>query len=172
MTHTTITEASAFSTQEFRRALGTFATGLAIITTTDSQGKPVGLTANSFNSVSLSPPLVLWSLAKTASSMKAFMQSTHYAIHILTSEQKHLAERFASKELDRFEQTLVAQNAHGIPILTDALAVFECINRSQHEEGDHVIFVGEVKNCQYNEGRQPLVYHGGRYFTHLSSSHN
>src|SRR4051812_28165958 len=92
----------AFSAQEFRAALGSFATGVTVVTSLDASGQPVGLTANSFNSVSLSPPLVLWSLSKSAGSMPAFTGGSHYAINILSAEQRMLAERFASKEVDRF----------------------------------------------------------------------
>ena len=94
--------APSFSTQEFRAALGMFATGVTIVTARGPNGTPVGLTANSFNSVSMSPPLVLWSLSRTAGSMPAFERGSHYAINILSAEQHALAERFSSKSADRF----------------------------------------------------------------------
>jgi flavin reductase (DIM6/NTAB) family NADH-FMN oxidoreductase RutF len=157
----------AFSAQEFRSALGAFATGVTVVTALDATGRPVGLTANSFNSVSLSPPLVLWSLSRRAGSLPAFSRGSHYAINILSAEQHTLAERFASKDVDRFAGVAFRQGAGGAPVLEGSAAVFECFNRSQYEEGDHVIFVGEVERCERREGALPLIYHGGRYFTEL-----
>ena len=159
--------APSFSTADFRAALGMFATGVTIVTARDADGAPVGLTANSFNSVSLTPPLVLWSLARSAGSMPAFERGSHYTINILAADQHALAERFASKALDRFKGLAFREGAGGAPILEGAAAVFECFNRSRYEEGDHVIFVGEVERCEQRAGAQPLIFHGGRYFTEL-----
>ena len=159
--------APSFSTADFRAALGMFATGVTIVTARGADGEPVGLTANSFNSVSLEPPLVLWSLARSAGSMPAFERGSHYAINILAADQHALAERFASKALDRFQGLAFREGAGGSPILEGAAAVFECFNRSRYEEGDHVIFVGEVERCEQRSGAQPLIFHGGRYFTEL-----
>jgi flavin reductase (DIM6/NTAB) family NADH-FMN oxidoreductase RutF len=159
--------APTFSTADFRTALGMFATGVTIVTARGADGAPVGLTANSFNSVSLEPPLVLWSLARSAGSMPAFERGSHYAINILAADQHTLAERFASKALDRFADLAFRAGAGGAPILDGAAAVFECFNRSRYEEGDHVIFVGEVERCFARPGAQPLIFHGGRYFTEL-----
>ena len=156
-----------FSAPDFRTALGMFATGVTIVTARDAAGARVGLTANSFNSVSLSPPLVLWSLSRRATSLPAFTRGTHYAINILAAEQHALAERFASKSVDRFAGVAFREGVGGAPILEGAAAVFECFNRSRYEEGDHVIFVGEVERCESRAGAQPLIFHGGRYFTEL-----
>jgi flavin reductase (DIM6/NTAB) family NADH-FMN oxidoreductase RutF len=156
-----------FSAPDFRTALGMFATGVTIVTARDAAGARVGLTANSFNSVSMSPPLVLWSLSRRATSLPAFTGGTHYAINILAAEQHALAERFASKAVDRFAGVAFREGAGGAPILEGAAAVFECFNRSRYEEGDHVIFVGEVERCESRPGAQPLIFHGGRYFTEL-----
>ena len=144
-----------------------FATGVTVVTARDAQGLRVGLTANSFNSVSLSPPLVLWSLSRRAGSMPAFTRGSHYAINILSAEQHLLAERFASKSVDRFEGVAFREGAGGAPILEGAAAVFECFNRSQYTEGDHIIFVGEVERCEHRGDALPLIFHGGRYFTEL-----
>jgi flavin reductase (DIM6/NTAB) family NADH-FMN oxidoreductase RutF len=160
-------QAPSFSVDHFRAALGMFATGVTIVTARDANGMRVGLTANSFNSVSLAPPLVLWSLSRHAGSMPAFTRGSHYAINILSAEQRELAERFASKEPDRFAGVPFREGAAGALILEGAAAVFECFNRSQYEEGDHIIFVGEVERCTRREGAQPLIFHGGRYFTEL-----
>ncbi len=167
MTPPTKALAPTFSSRDFRAALGMFATGVTIVTARGPNGAPIGLTANSFNSVSLAPPLVLWSLARSAGSMPAFTRGSHYAINILAAEQHALAERFASKQHDRFAGVAYREGACGAPILEEAAAVFECFNRSQYEEGDHVIFVGEVEHCERREGAHPLIFHGGRYFAEL-----
>ena len=156
-----------FAADDFRSALAMFATGVTIVTACDAKGQPVGLTANSFNSVSIEPPLVLWSLSRQAGSMPAFVRGSHYAINILAAEQHALAERFASHGVDRFEGVAFHAGAAGVPILDGAAAVFECFNRSRYEEGDHVIFVGEVERCMRRDGATPLIFHGGRYFTEL-----
>jgi len=167
MTPPTKARLPSFSLDEFRGALGMFATGVTVVTGRDANGKRIGLTANSFNSVSLSPPLVLWSLARVAGSMPAFSRGSHYAINILAADQRELAERFASKSVDRFAGLVLREGSGGAPIIEGAAAVFECFNRSRYEEGDHVIFVGEVERCEQREGAQPLIFHGGRYYTEL-----
>jgi len=154
-----------FSSQEFRASLGMFATGVTIVTARTPAGVLVGLTANSFNSVSLNPPLVLWSLAQAASSMAAFSTGSHYAINILGADQKALAERFASRREDRWTDVAFTEGACGAPLLDGAVATFECFNRSRYEEGDHVIFVGEVERCSHRDGASPLLYHGGKFYT-------
>jgi flavin reductase (DIM6/NTAB) family NADH-FMN oxidoreductase RutF len=155
----------SFSAQEFRAALGMFATGVTIVTARTAEGQLVGLTANSFNSVSLAPPLVLWSLSRAAASMVAFSSGSHYAINVLAADQKALAERFASRGADRWRGVTFDAGAGGAPLLHGAAATFECFNRSRYEEGDHVIFVGEVERCSWRAGASPLLFHGGRYFT-------
>jgi flavin reductase (DIM6/NTAB) family NADH-FMN oxidoreductase RutF len=148
-----------------RSALGLFATGVTIVTTLDADGVPIGLTANSFNSVSLTPPLVLWSLGLKAGSLQTFLQAKHYAIHVLSVEQQALAERFASKSADRFA-ALDFGSGHGdVPIIPGCAAVFECTNRNQYPEGDHVILVGEVLACHHDASRAPLLFHGGKFYT-------
>ncbi len=149
----------------FRDALGMFATGVTIVTARGVDGTPVGLTANSFNSVSLSPPLVLWSLSRLAGSMPVFSAGSHYAIHVLAADQRALAERFASRGLDRWSGLDFDSGAGGAPLLRGAAAVFECANRSRYEEGDHVIFVGEVERCSHRADASPLLFHGGRFYT-------
>jgi len=160
-------QSPSFSSGAFRAALGRFATGVTIVTARAPDGGLVGLTANSFNSVSLNPPLVLWSLALSAGSLAAFSGGSHYAIHILTAAQRELAVRFATPGVDRFGSTTWRPGAGGAPILDGVAAVFECFNRSRYEEGDHVIFVGQVEHCEYRADAEPLIYHGGRYYTEL-----
>lgn len=142
-----------------------FATGVTIVTARTPAGVLVGLTANSFNSVSLQPPLVLWSLAQAAGSMSALSTGSHYAINILAADQKDLAERFASGRADRWQGVAYTDGASGAPLLDGAAASFECFNRSRYEEGDHVIFVGEVERCTHRAGAAPLLFHGGKFYT-------
>ena len=155
----------SFSAPEFRAALGMFATGVTIVTARAADGQLIGLTANSFNSVSLAPPLVLWSLARVAGSMPALSTGSHYAINILAADQKALAERFASGRADRWDGVVHTEGASGAPLLDGAAAHFECFNRSRYEEGDHVIFVGEVERCGHRAGASPLLFHGGKFYT-------
>jgi flavin reductase (DIM6/NTAB) family NADH-FMN oxidoreductase RutF len=155
----------SFSSQEFRTALGMFATGVTIVTARTTEGSVIGLTANSFNSVSLDPPLVLWSLAKAAASLPAFRGGSHYAINVLAADQKALAERFALKGADRWAGVSFIEGMGGAPLLTGAAATFECFNRSRYDEGDHVIFVGEVERCSWRPGASPLLFHGGQFYT-------
>ncbi|MEJ7931512.1 flavin reductase family protein [Ramlibacter sp. AN1015] len=160
-------QAPSFSAREFRAALGMFATGVTIVTTRSTDGTPIGLTANSFNSVSLEPPLVLWSLSQAAASLAAFRAGSHYAINVLAADQKLLAERFAAKGADRWRGVDSAAGVGGAPLIAGAAATFECFNRSRYDEGDHVIFVGEVERCTWRQGASPLLFHGGRFYTEL-----
>jgi flavin reductase (DIM6/NTAB) family NADH-FMN oxidoreductase RutF len=155
----------SFSIDEFRASLGMFATGVTIVTARAADGALVGLTANSFNSVSLDPPLVLWSLARSAASMAALRTGSHYAVNILAANQKSLAERFAAKDIDRWADVAFTEGLGGAPVLVGAAASFECFNRSRYDEGDHVIFVGEVERCTHDAGASPLLFHGGRFYT-------
>ena len=142
-----------------------FATGVTIVTTRSAQGDLVGLTASSFNSVSLAPPLVLWSLARKAASMAVFASGAPYAIHVLGSHQKALAERFATPGIDRWAGIEPTFANNGAPLLPGCIATFECFNRSRYDEGDHVIFVGEVEHCSVTADGSPLLYHGGKFYT-------
>lgn len=150
-----------FTERDLRTALGQFATGVTIVTACSPQGLPVGMTASSFNSVSLSPALVLWSVGNYSPLMPIFRDAAHYAIHVLSEEQQALALQFSKRGIDRFAAVKWHANAHGVPILEGALATFECQSRSQYAEGDHLILVGEVQQCRQGTGR-PLLYHGGQ----------
>lgn len=154
-----------FSPREFRASLGMFATGVTVVTARNAAGELLGLTANSFNSVSLDPPLVLWSLARSAGSMAAFSNGLHYAINVLAADQQALAEQFAARGADRWAGVAFTEGISGAPLLAGAAASFECFNRSQYAEGDHVIFVGEVERCSHRTGAPPLLFHGGRFYT-------
>lgn len=146
----------------FRSALGRFVTGVTIVTTRDAQGNPVGLTANSFNSVSLDPPLVLWSLALNSPNLEAFRNSDSWAVHILAADQEDLSNRFATRGIDKFEGLEMKDGPEGAPLLAGCAARFGCKARFEYDGGDHAIFVGEVVDFA-NEDIQPLVFHGGRY---------
>ena len=142
-----------------------FATGVTIVTARSAQGDLVGLTVSSFNTVSLAPPLVLWSLAHSAASLPVFAAGAPYAIHVLGAQQQALAERFATRGVDRWAGVQYTSAANGTPLLAGAVATFECFNRSRYDEGDHVICVGEVERCSRTAGAAPLLYHGGRFYT-------
>lgn len=153
---------TSFDTKDLRNALGAFATGVTIVTTRGSDDSDVGLTANSFSSVSLNPAMVLWSLAKTSSNIEAFRGGSHFAVHILASEQEALSTRFATKGVDKFASLELERGPAGIPMLRDCTARFACRTAFQYEGGDHVIFVGEVMAFSHSQ-KSPLVFHGGRY---------
>lgn len=154
--------APAFDPRALRDAFGCFATGVTIVTTSGPAGVDVGLTANSFSSVSLDPPMVLWSLARSAGSIDVFRGCSHFAVHILSAEQEAMSARFASKGVDRFAGLEIERGPAGIPLLPDCMARFACKLAYQYEGGDHVIFVGEIVDFDHS-ARRPLVFHGGRY---------
>lgn len=152
-----------FDPRALRTALGAFATGITIVTTRDPQGRDWGLTVNSFNSVSLDPALVLWSLGKhNEATLTAFREAGHFAVHVLSAEQEALSNLFASPNADRFAGQALSRGAGDVPLLPDCLAVFQCKTTAIHPGGDHDIFIGEVLAFASNEGA-PLLYHGGRY---------
>jgi flavin reductase (DIM6/NTAB) family NADH-FMN oxidoreductase RutF len=151
-------------TRHFRTALSQFATGVTIITTRLQDDTFLGLTASSFNSVSLSPPLVLWSLAQSAKSLPVFSGNSHYVINVLAADQMDLAERFARRIDNRFEGVEYELSHTGLPILKGVAAWFECHNRSRYPEGDHVIFVGEVERCDV-QAKPALVFHSGKFIS-------
>ena len=150
------------SERSLREALGQFATGVTVVTAIDPQGAPVGLTVSSFNSVSLSPPLVLWSLGRASRALAAFQACSHYAVNVLSASQLPWAMQFAARDVDRFAGVDITTGLTGAPLIGGTLATFECANRSQYPEGDHIIFVGEVLACQSTGQAAPLLYHRGK----------
>jgi len=140
-----------FDAKGFRQALGSFATGVTIITTRAPDGEPLGLTVNSFNSVSLDPPMVLWSMAETALSLPIFRDAEYWAVHVLSSAQEDLSTRFAMRSEDKFAGLDLEEGIGGIPMLTNCTARFQCKTAFQYEGGDHVIFVGEVQAYDQEE---------------------
>ena len=150
---------------EFKRALGCFATGITIVTAVGPRGEPVGFTANSFNSVSLDPPLVLFSLNRRAYSLRAFLSTHSFAVNVLREGQGALSERFAQALEDKWSGVDYETWDTGCPILSGTLAGFECKIRHTYHGGDHVIFVGEVTRLHHDPDGQPLLYHRGKYCT-------
>jgi len=153
-----------FDDQAFRRALGRFATGVTIITTRAADGSPAGLTVSSFNSVSLAPPLVLWSLSRDSMSLAIFEACTRYVVNVLAADQSALARRFATGAVpERFADVALADAPNGAPRLAGhSAAWFACHNRTRYVAGDHVIFIGEVEHCAHSAA-PPLVYHAGGF---------
>lgn len=148
--------------REFRQALGMFATGVTIVTARAADGTPVGVTANSFNSVSLDPPMVLWSLARSARSLPVFTSTPHWNVHVLAQDQEALSNRFARPGDDKFAGLTLEEGLTPAPLLTGCAARFECRTAFQYEGGDHVILVGEVLRHDRSE-RAPLLYVAGSY---------
>ncbi|SUB83576.1 p-hydroxyphenylacetate 3-hydroxylase, reductase component [Pragia fontium] len=152
----------ALDPRAFRRALGNFATGITIVTAALPDGNKVGVTANSFNSVSLDPPLVLWSIDKRSASYSTFEQASHFAINVLAADQINLSNQFARAQEDKFAGVVHECGLGGAPLLNDCAARFQCEQYQQVDGGDHWIMIGKVvafDDC----GRAPLLYHQGAY---------
>jgi flavin reductase ActVB len=146
----------------FKSALSRWGSGVSVITARASDGAPVGLTATSFASLSLQPPLVLFCLGRDSTRFDAFEAADAFAIHLLTAGQEALSSRFAAKGGDKFAGLAVRESRHGLPLLEDCLAVLECRTHARLPGGDHVIVVGEVERLTLGEG-EPLLYFRGRY---------
>ena len=148
-------------TDSLRRGLGRFATGVTVVTCQGSEG-PCGITANSFSSVSLEPPLVLWNIAKVSNSLQAYLDASHFAINVLRSDQEGTSAHFAQTDHTAFNGIVYDVSGRGVPILRDTLALFECRTHGIHECGDHYIIIGEIEDFRVGDG-EPLVFFGGRY---------
>ncbi len=149
---------------EFRSALSCFATGVAVVTTLDAQGRKVGITVSSFNSVSLTPPLILWSVGKESFSYDVFTAAEYFAVHILTRQQKELCDRFAQSGNHKFDGLDYRAGLHGIPLLPEYAACFECSTEHIYPGGDHKIVVGRVHRFEKREA-EPLIYHRSRFLS-------
>jgi flavin reductase (DIM6/NTAB) family NADH-FMN oxidoreductase RutF len=158
----TMSESAHLDARAFRAALGEFVTGVTIITTCDAHGVPAGLTANSFNSVSLDPPLVLFSLSLDSANLDTFRQASWWAVHVLAADQEALSNRFARRDAEKFTGVDYARGPGGIPLLDGFSARFICHSAFEYEGGDHAIFLGEVREFE-QAGRPPLIYHKGQY---------
>lgn len=146
--------------RDFRNALGRFTTGVTVVTTVGDRG-PIGITANSFASVSMDPPLIMWCPAKASHRYPAFVECTNFAIHVMGSEHSHVAEKFA-REPHAFDGLSVTENESGIPVIDDCIARFECTTEQLHDAGDHMIVVGRVTLAAHREG-EALVFSRGNY---------
>ena len=157
-------EASPFDPRDLRRALGQYATGVTVVTTTDASGRPFGMTANSFTSVSLNPPLVLWAAARSSPSLAAFEESPRFAVNVLASDQHHLSRQFSTSGADKFDG--VRLRPGDLPMLEGTVAWFVCRrlpgDRGRIDAGDHVVFLGEIESYAA-PGGEPLVFHSGFY---------
>jgi flavin reductase (DIM6/NTAB) family NADH-FMN oxidoreductase RutF len=153
---------SAIDPRDFRSALGTYATGVTIITATGADGKPYGLTCNSFASVSLNPPLVLWSLVLYSSSLNVFQNANHFAVNVLGASQQALANKFAKSSEDKFAGVEWTPGLGNAPLLAENVANFQCRAVNRYYGGDHVIFLGAVEAYSYNR-REPLLFARGGY---------
>lgn len=148
--------------RELRNALGHFATGVTVVTTRNAAGAPVGVTINSFSSLSLDPPLILWSLAKKSHSLAAFEGAAHFAVHVLAADQQALSDRFARSGNDKFADVTLSRGLGELPLLGHCAAVFQCSAEHRYDGGDHLILVGRVQRFATDE-RPPLLFYRGRY---------
>ncbi|QGQ44830.1 flavin reductase family protein [Metabacillus sediminilitoris] len=144
--------------QLFKEVMGNYPTGVTILTTTDIEGTPLGLTVNSFASVSLDPLMILWSIDHRVSTIQSFIEGGKFAVHILAGEQQELCKTFASKNVDRFSNCTWQLSDNQLPIIEGAFAVMECKTFKTVEAGDHTILIGEVINIQ-KEDKEPMLYH-------------
>lgn len=153
-----------FDGRDFRKALGSFPTGVCLVTTLGPQGKPEGLTINSFSSVSLDPPMVLWSLARTASCAPVFRDAEYFAVSVLGAQHQALSSHFARSAPDKFAAFAghFVDGRHGLPLVADAVATFECHSRYRNYGGDHIVLLGAVEHYAYRDGA-PLIFQQGRY---------
>jgi len=153
----------SFDGRDMRDALGRFATGVCVITTNTDDQRPLGMTANSFSSVSLEPPLVLWSLQNGSDIYEEFATPKHFAINILAKEQQSLSNQYARKGDHILEPAHFRVGKYGSPVIRDALVTFECELDATHEGGDHLIIVGRVLNMVSRPTGEPLLFFGGGY---------
>ena len=154
-----------FDRRAFRNALGCFATGVTVVTTVADNGDPVGLTANSFSSVSLDPPLVLFCLGRSSNNLDAFIASGRFAVNVLGDDQRDLSVRFSTTIEDRWDGVAWETWETGAPVLRGCLATLDCETEAVHEGGDHVIIVGRVKRLSSVPEGKPLLYFRGNYAT-------
>ena len=156
------TSGEGFDSRDFRNALGSFATGVTIITARGADGGLYGMTANSFTSVSLTPPLVLWSASLYAQSLPAFQEGNHFVVNILAYDQIELSNKFAKQSDDKFINVdhIIAES--GAPVINGSAAHFECRNEFRHYGGDHIIFIGHVERFAYTD-KPTLMFCRGKY---------
>jgi flavin reductase (DIM6/NTAB) family NADH-FMN oxidoreductase RutF len=149
--------------RDFRNALGRFATGVTVVTALSPEGQPIGLTISSFNSVSLNPPLILWSLSLNSPNVEAFCKAGHYAVNVLSAQQQDISNRFASRTGDRFAGLSLRTGLSGVPLIEGCCAWFECSPEIQYPGGDHLILVGRVERFASGAVESPLIFHNASY---------
>ena len=154
----TVSEKVSTTQAEFKKALGNYPTGVTVVTTFDKQNNPIGLTVNSFASVSLDPLLILWSIDKKSSSYPVFLEVEKFAVNILAEDQARICNLFASKVENRFSQCKWEESERQLPLIANSLSRLECKVVEKIEAGDHIIFIGEVLHI-HNEDKDPLLYH-------------
>ncbi len=152
-----------YDSRMLRDGLGKFATGVTVVTCQGPDG-PVGITANSFSSVSLEPPLVLWNIAKVSNSLQAFLDADYFAVNVLAADQESLSVHFAQASRPSFDGIAHEASSSGVPLLAGTLACFECRTHEIHDCGDHHIIVGEIERFSAGDGN-PLLFFSGRYTT-------
>lgn len=150
--------------RSLRSILGSFATGVVIVTTLDAKDQPVGVTANSFSSVSMDPPLVSWCLKTNSYSLPAFRHSKRFAINVLGSPHIDRCHRFAQGHAEKWRDVEFHAGKSGCPLFDDAIATIECNLYSEHEAGDHIILIGEIVQARAVENHRPLVFYRGGYY--------
>jgi flavin reductase (DIM6/NTAB) family NADH-FMN oxidoreductase RutF len=158
-------DGTSLAAGDYRDALGQYATGITVIAARARDGSRIGLTANSFTSVSLDPPLVSWCLSKKASTLPELADVSHFAVNVLAADQHHLARRFATasqERRDKFEGVAVTEGIGGLPLIEGAVARFQCRSVERFDAGDHLIFIGRVERHDA-DGGEPLIFHSGRY---------
>lgn len=164
MTVTIDTQAAlhALDPLELRRCLGSFVTGVTVITALDANGQPEGITANSFSSLSLDPPLIVWSLRLNARSFQTYKNAMRFAVNILAQDQVHTSNRFASSGVNRFEGISYHPGLGEVPLIDGCASYLECCLQTTHPGGDHLLFIGRVERI-HTLDKQPLAYGGGEY---------
>lgn len=153
---------SDFNSKQLRGVLGCFATGVTVVTAT-YESTPVGMTVNSFTSVSLEPPLVLWCLDKDANSFEIFSSTRFYNIQILSEPQQALSDRFANPDSDKFNGISWRPDQRGVPYLKNCKATLHCSQHALHDAGDHIIIVGRVEEISAVSEDNPLIFAQGKY---------
>ncbi len=148
--------------KKFRQCLGKFATGVTVVTCAGEDGRPYGITANSFSSVSLEPRLILWNIAKVSNSLQAFLDSDYFAINVLATGQQELSSHFAKSDHTLFDEIEIDRSEQNVPLIPGALACFECRTTQIHDCGDHYIIIGEVMKFDARDA-EPLLFFGGKY---------
>jgi len=156
---------AALDERDFRNALGAFPTGVAVVTTRAASGAFIGLTVNSFSSLSLDPPLVLWSLNVDSPSLAAFDRAPYFAVNILADDQVDISKRFGASRPNKFTRLEVHAGIGGVPLLAGCAAHLECRTYARHNGGDHMLFIGHVERVAFDQTKRPLVFYGGKYLT-------